>query len=484
MDGIFEKDFHLSHPVAILRSVGRYFWVLLIPIIRGIHAALRGGSLISWFLAIWTDFVIIGLLIVYAALRWSVRRYRMTDDGIEIREGLFFQSRSFYPYRRFATLAVERPLRYDIVGAAIVRGDTLAGGRQNFDWTLVLRKDEAAELIRRRTLALGVSPDKPDGKNAYRPGYLRLAALAFLLSNTMAAVLFFATFISQLGDVLGRELEEQFVGRLTEVIEWFARGIPPVAAWIAALLLIGNTFVFISNLVRYRGFAAERDDCQLSVRGGVLTRRSYRIDTREVNFLEIRQSLLTRAAGLSTVFISCAGFGKQRSDMTVLIPATTKKELSPVMAKLTPEFTPTERQIHAVGIQRYLLPPLLICLGIVAVTYLVYRIFPSWFSLILWVGDMGMLPALWYLLLSIADFRSAGVARTQEAYTIRYGRGYYLKTIIIPMDRVTSVTLRQNILQRPDDVCDLLFEVRGEGWRRHCVKNLRRAEAVAILGDA
>ena len=48
-----------------------------------------------------------------------------------------------------------------------------------------------------------------------------------------------------------------------------------------------------------------------------------------------------------------------------------------------------------------------------------------------------------------------------------------------------------HLLRRPISICEtsgmqlrLVFEVRGEGWRRHCVKNLRRAEAVAILGDA
>ena len=473
--------FRLSHPVAILRSAGRYFWVLLVPILRGIPAALRGGGLLAWFRAVWTDFIIIGLLLLAAILRWSVRRYRLTERGIEIREGLFFRRRAFYPYRRMATLAVERPARYDLVGAAIVRGDTLAGGRKNFDWTLVLPKDEAAELIRRRTLALGVSPEKPDGQNAYRPGYLQLAALAFLLSNTMAAVLFSATFVSRLGDLIGRELEEQLVGRLTEWVTHLIRGIPPAAALLAVILLASNTLAFFSTLIRYRGFAAERDGRQLSVRGGILTRRSYRIDIREVNALEIRQSLLTRAAKLSTVFVSSAGFGKLQRDMTVLIPAAPPDELGRVMAVLAPEFLPTERQIRPTGIQRYLFPPFMILLALLAMSALSWRLFPDWFSLILWVGGMGAVPALWFLLLSIADFRSAGVARTEGAYTIRYGRGFHLKTVTIPMDRLTSVTLRQNILQRPDDLCDLLFEVRGEGWRRHCVKNLRRAEAAALL---
>ncbi len=57
--------------------------------------------------------------------------------------------------------------------------------------------------------------------------------------NTLTGVVFASTLISQSGNLLGKEFEDQLVVKLTDIARVLAFGLPPAAALLAYILLGG-----------------------------------------------------------------------------------------------------------------------------------------------------------------------------------------------------------------------------------------------------
>ena len=138
-------------------------------------------------------------------------------------------------------------------------------------------------------------------------------------------MLFASTLISQTGRLLGQEAEERLITGLTRLMQVLAFGLPPLAAVLAMTLLGGWLLDFVKNLIRHLGFTATRDGERLQVRVGVLTVREYGLSVEKINYLQLRQSLLTRLLGYCSVMINCTGYGKEKNELAVLLPAADQR---------------------------------------------------------------------------------------------------------------------------------------------------------------
>lgn len=88
------------------------------------------------------------------------------------------------------------------------------------------------------------------------------------------------------------------------------------------------------------------------------------MDIKSVNYLEIRQSVLTKILGLHTAFLHCAGFGKDKTDVSAVIPAVTRREFRRTQEMLLPEFTISPRQAkpNLGSIFKFIIDPFWPCL--------------------------------------------------------------------------------------------------------------------------
>ena len=78
------------------------------------------------------------------------------------------------------------------------------------------------------------------------------------------------------------------------------------------MLLGGWLIDFILNLVRHLGFQAVRRGGELYIRCGIVTVREYLLSAERVNFLQLRQSILTKVFGYYAGMVSCTGYGKEK----------------------------------------------------------------------------------------------------------------------------------------------------------------------------
>lgn len=102
-------------------------------------------------------------------------------------------------------------------------------------------------------------------KKVYHPQWFYVAILSLITSNTLTGVLFASTFISQCGNLLGKEFEDLLVTKLTDLVRMLAFGLPPAAAVVGYVLLFGWLISFLMTIVRHIKFNVVRQGNNLEI---------------------------------------------------------------------------------------------------------------------------------------------------------------------------------------------------------------------------
>ena len=145
-----QDNWQVLSPVAILyfaASVFKHLFgnlIYLIPALAVSYKSLLEHPFI-WLPALLTAFA---LLTLFAFVSFKVYRYRLTDDNIEIRSGIFSKKHLNLPFSRVQNVKIEQPIYYRFSGHACLQLDT-AGSAKN-EAKLVAIKLEFAEQLKTR----------------------------------------------------------------------------------------------------------------------------------------------------------------------------------------------------------------------------------------------------------------------------------------------------------------------------------------------
>lgn len=464
------------HPLYAVVSLSRYLYLLLLPLARGFISA-WGGGVAAWLEGAWFDLCILGLLFGLGGLLWLCTQYRADKEGIFLTTGIFRRREVLLPAGKITCLSAVQPFYLRPFRAVFLRADTPAGSYKRADFSLLLPQREADRIL---ALAKG---EGPQSVKQYEPRGVAIVALSLATSNSFAGILLLSTLISQTGQLLGEEFADRVYGAFAQVSRLMAFGIPPAAAFLAYLILAGWALAFLGNLIKYYRFVIGRRESSLAIQGGLFTRREYALSLSGVSYLDIRQTVFTSVLHLHTVFIHAIGYGKHKGDVSILMPACTSRTLRQGLRLLLPELAPSPRQLkpNLGALFRFLIAPFWPCFLFPAGTVLLCWLFPTWREILGFLGFMASVPAYWFLTVRVLDFCSTGVSKEGNFYTLRYSSGYYLHTVVIPREKIASVTVEQNPFQWRDDRCDLIIATYGEGRKWHRVKNLDRRELLPFF---
>lgn len=494
-----------THPIQILEYISGYFWLLLLPLVRGL-LTFRGG-LWAWLSGVWFDLLVLAAIFGFAFLRWYAVYYSCTTEGILIEKGIFSRIRFVVPYTQTATLSLESPWYYRPIRAVRLRLDSNAGNRWKFDFSLLLSRS-AAEAVMKRTrkelfrahaarfdmtaLALNGKTSDRSSANAgrrirrkkWRSRGLYVALLSFVSSRTVAGVVFTAAAVVQTGKILGREIEDYFLKTLTDTAKAFAFGVPPFAVFIAILILLGWLISFLLNLFRNMRFSVSRERNSVEIACGLFSLRHCLLQVSKINCLELQQSLFTRMFRIYSLFAHCAGYGKGKNELAVLFPALRKPMFVKFLGDILPEWNPPqENQVcpKRRSISRFLLPPLL-SMACSAVVFIVASVLlPNFAELFCFLGAMLELSLLWWFLARMAAFFHTGVAFLNGQFTLRAGKRFGFFTVMVRKNRVVRWELRQSIWQKFSKTCNLVVYVFSEGRKRYVIPSLPLEETVELL---
>lgn len=469
------EERHL-HPLQILPLIGRYLFLLLLPLARGLLAIRSPYALYVWLRGAWFDLLIVLLIFLFSYFTWRCSTFCCRDGFLVVKNGLFYRREAMVPFTHITSLSVEAPFYLAPVRAKRVLIDTAGRTRKNPNFQLLMHSRDADALLARHL------PESPaNQRRRYRSLWRHLLFLSVFVSNTATGVLFLATAFNQTGRVIGRAFQQQLLTDL-ENLAGVVAFIPQTAALIALILLTGWGIAILRNLLNYIGFSVTRHPSRLHIRAGFPVRRNITCDIWAINYLDFRQSILSKLLRLYVVFIHCAGYGRRKYDKAVLLPAASAKDVDRITQQLLWELPRQPASLRPVknAVWRYIRPPLCACALIPPAVFLLCRLFPSFADAVPALGLMALLPLLWWLLLSVLDRCSAGVGVAPSDYTLRYARGFVLHTVVIPKSRISVIRFRQSLFQRARGTCDLQVYTYHER-RCHRVRQLPLKEAYQLL---
>ena len=117
-----------EHPIRILKYSIKNLWLLIFPLIRGIHAiTFDVGKLYHWIKGAWFDIAVLAAIIIFGLIRWYFSFIRVTDSMIIHIDGVFMKVRTYVPYEKLSSVTLERTFYLRPFGAMRLNFDTSAG---------------------------------------------------------------------------------------------------------------------------------------------------------------------------------------------------------------------------------------------------------------------------------------------------------------------------------------------------------------------
>lgn len=467
-----------AHPVNILENASRYLILLLFPVLRALLTS--GEGFYAWLNGAWMDLCVLALMMGLAIYRWYVYTFYFDRSGIYITKGAVIRQKRYLPFEELTAVSIEAPWYYYPIKTVRLKADTDGGSPRAADFAITIDRKTAEKIVvySKRRLE-----NKQGVRRFYIPGNFYIAIFSLLTSNSITGVLYFATSISQAGNLFGKEFEERIVTQFTRIARLLAFGLPPFAAVVGYAILGFWGLSFVINLLKHLRFEASRQGGSLEVKAGLFTRRSYAIAVERINYLLIRQSLLSKWFGFFIVLIQCTGYGKAKNELSVLMPSGEADELKANLTMLLPDIPLVARKIKPklVNLSRFLIPPLALIGAVLGIGLLAVRYLPEFRSSMIFLLVIAELPCVWWLAVKIFSFCFTGIGYNDRVVTLYYTFGYQVLTSSIPRDKISKIEISQTLFQISTKCCDVTFYSYAEGRKKQKVLNMNLPEVKKLL---
>lgn len=454
-----------QHPIKIIKLMTKNFWLLLIPLVRGlIHLH---GDIYSWVRGAWVDILVILVIAGAAFLRWYFTWYELRGSSIVIKRGVIARARFTVPFTSVCAISAERKFFFRPIRAVNLYLDTNSGTIENADIQITVSLKDYETLFK----LISKRKDPSGFKTSYRPSQTNLVLFSFVFSSTLSGVVFLATLLIQSSKIVGRSLEQTLMTAVTDVSHKLAFGLPPLAIAVSLVMAAGWIFSFASNLLRHLGFKIERINKIINIRTGFFTKRHYYINSDKINYADLRQNLLTKLFSIMSVHVNCSGYGKAKNEIPVFVPITTKDQVFSSLQLLLPNMSVVDGGIKPRWnyFFRFIWVPLFAMLGIPVAAFILNMFFPLWNSMILFVAVMSEIPIIWLLIAKFTHFFTTRISYSDKSLCLKYSFGYAFHTILIPKNKIAKITVRQSIFQTPARSCDVRIYSNSEFTKCHRV---------------
>lgn len=462
------------HPVEIADALGRYLFLLLIPLLRGLwHALLAPGGLTEWLSGAWMDAATILIMLTASVLRWRSRVFRLSPDMLWLREGVLLRRERSIPISAVTCVSFRQNLLLRALSAVKIRIFTEAKPLFGADATLSLSVSQAHELFGTAGLLPGA---------LRKSGRAETAWFSLFASNALTGAVFLLSLLRSAERLVGARLQQRVLEGLAGAAAPLTF-LPLIFAAAALVVLAGWAAAFLQRMAEYHGFVARRRGGALVISHGLFAGRASVLPVRAINCVDRRQSLLSLFAGLSTVFLRCAGYGSGGRRRSVLFLAVRLPRLEDAVAQILPGFCAQRITLAPVprSLPRYAAAPFALTALAVAVCLRAGRRFPGAASSVALTGGVVICALLARLFIAVAGRNRAGVGADANRVTLCYPQGFLLHTVTVPRERIAQIEFRRSFFQRRRGLCDVAVWVKGMRAAPLSVKNLGFDAARATL---
>ena len=476
---------HRQHPVKILGYTSKTLWLLAIPIAKNLVAS--NFDIQGWLRTYWLDLFTILAIVTFALFRWLFVFYEIGEGSITAHTGPFGLFCTTICFSEISAMRVEQGVIYRSVQASTMYLETQARSLSRSEIKLVISEKNVEEIF-----ALISSRSEGQPEFSVQPKNRLVLIYSLMFSSFFSGLVIFGTLIWQISRTMGKKPEDlagQFNSGLQKVDQQtlnLSRTVPGIILMLLAVFVFGWLISFADNLLGYWNFeATRRGSSQLLVRSGKYKRSRSVLNRDQINYYEIRQSLLMKLSRISSVRIQCSGFGRKKRDTGALIPMTKNREMAASLKLLEPDPGSQRSQIR---------PGKRAFWSFVGVPFgLCFLPFIGGAAARLFTEDMEQeinymiviltVPLIWYTVVQGFAHRYTSLGMTADTCTVCCCPLYKFRKIIIPMKNVTMVQVRQNPIERAFGSCTVAVYPDHEVRKAFRVSRLPYKEVCEMLSQ-
>lgn len=471
-----DHDWHRTSPLAAIFYLGKIYQTIaqnavpsLAPLVAFLFAS--EGDLMSKTVIGATVFFL--LTVAGAILRYLFFRYRITDDSVLIREGVFNKTQLDIKFDRIQAINTRQSFIFRTFGLVTIMLDTAGSGKQEGHIPAVKAaiSDSLKERIQRTVPA---RPDVGEAENdagnesvrdepARRLLWLRIPEIARIgLSSNRALIflVFLGPLLQQLGNTVEEEIEEGIENGSLAAAEvaqaGVALGIGYVIMIVFAVLLFLVAASVLGAFLRYHRFELVSDKHVLRSTGGLLTRHEHSINLAKVQTVVVGQNVMLRLFRRFRLQAQQASSGSAQASKSFIIPLCNADQLTNLASEIFGEeyrdavLDPGAADFLPVAIQYFrtrvlligVLPAVILTLALAAPTGFYSLLFLLWIPVGAYVS--------WRL------FKGYGIFVATDGLALRRGfLGYQVSSFL--HRKVQRISLSQTTLQRRKGLATLRF---------------------------
>ena len=467
------SDFKKQHPVAavsqVFETIKQNFVTLIILFFIGTS---NTEGYFLYFLAAG-----IGLSLFAGVFGWWVFRYRVKDDELQIRKGVFVKNNIYMSKDRIQVIDITEGLIQRLFGLVKVEIKTAGGGTESATISAITREEAEALRTELRKKNGQVATEAEDGLadeqdeeeilDTWKLPNKDLVYAAFTSGN-------FGLIASILGAVSGQlneVINEETIEYLYEILPGF-NNVTMIITVVVAIIVVSWTLSFLGVIFNYSDFRLQKTKKELIITSGLIERKHITIPFDRIQAVRFVEGVIRQPFGYGMVYVESAGFNQtQKGRSIVIAPYLAADAFSTFLSDFLPEYQEPEYEITPKPKVkfRYIRRP----------AYLILLALPIvWFLL-----DYGWLLGLMLPLMGFLGwlrYRDAAIGINEEYIRSRF-RNISRTTAISKRIRVQNVELSQNPFQKRKQVYSLSTTVAsGAGGMNFEVDDLNQNDCLLV----
>lgn len=437
-----EKQIKRVHPVFIFEFLRKYFLIILLPFLYG---AVTGNFTFN-------DTVPALILIIYSVLKRIFFRYSLGGGKAITEKGIFLRRRTQIHKSKISTADIEYSFFHSLFNSAKLRIDAETPSRKHSVMTLPIGKNDVPQILS------FFFHGKP--KLLYRAPAFKTAVGTLAFARSAPGVLLLSSFFRSGGKVLGQEFKDRLTGTVSSVQSLLPQYLPPFLSAAAVILAAGRLITFLLFLAHQSNFKLFKKGGYLLISRGLVFRRINIIRIKNIRACLIRRTPLMQMCGLYQVCVCIAGYGKEKGELSILIPAESKTVLNKLFKKLVTSL-PKAEAIRAPknALRRYIIPPVGWLCGLLFSYAALCRFFPKHISFITLFFVFPVLYCAFMIFFRINIHRKLFVSSDGLSATA-YRRLTIIQAMIIP-GSLSEIKISQTVFQRRAELCSIILRIRG-----------------------
>lgn len=394
-------------------------------------------------------------------------RYRINDQQIEVRKGLFSRTEQIVPLSHIQNVQSDTPFLQRLFGLTTLKLEMLDAS----DSTITFSSLKIAEAKRITAIVNQevVSELTIVGTEEKEPPLIFTPTANDLLKATFTSFSFLV--IIPLGIKLWNMLDDYNVsiGWLNKLLQssWF---MIPMIIGIAVLAVgIGIIKVFLT----YWGYTLRSDATTLYIKKGVLSETKFTITKSRVQAIVYEQSLLKRMLGLVSIKLETTGeLTLSETALNEIYPYMPVKQAEQIMQQILPQFVleSPQKKLSLTALWSRLLKPSY--LFIIALIVLLYLASPYWYVAFIWP----------IVLTSYRFFKWRNTRYDMAQSHLQWQQGAFVTERRVHIRAtITEVKVTQSAWQRLFGVATIHTVIQAKPYAKHCLKDIPIQEAAQFV---